>query len=389
MESFYIKRTLEKELTRLSGLYNAVVVTGPRQSGKTTLCKNVFANYHYVNLEDAGLREQIALEPKAFLKQYAAGLIIDEVQQYPELFSYIQVVVDEFPEAHFILTGSSNFALLAKVTQSLAGRAATLTLLPLALSELDDLTDLATDHLIRSGGYPAVWSRNLPVIDASRNYYNTYIERDVRQLLNIRDMLRFQSFIRLCAGRIGTEFNASALSNETGVAVPTIQEWLSVLEASYVVFRLPPFFRNVGKRLVKSPKLYFCDTGLACFLLGIETDAQLDTHPLRGALFENLVVLEFYKSQLHHGKLPNLYFYKDKSQREVDLVQEQGNTLQAYEIKSARRFHRSFTDNLQYFQKVAGKDVVSTKVIYDGEVNSDLMINGILNFRELPAGNFY
>lgn len=389
MESFYIKRTLEKELTRLSGLYNAVVVTGPRQSGKTTLCKNVFANYHYVNLEDAGLREQIALEPKAFLKQYAAGLIIDEVQQYPELFSYIQVVVDEFPEAHFILTGSSNFALLAKVTQSLAGRAATLTLLPLALSELDDLTDLATDHLIRSGGYPAVWSRNLPVIDVSRNYYNTYIERDVRQLLNIRDMLRFQSFIRLCAGRIGTEFNASALSNETGVAVPTIQEWLSVLEASYVVFRLPPFFRNVGKRLVKSPKLYFCDTGLACFLLGIETDAHLDTHPLRGALFENLVVLEFYKSKLHNGKLPNLYFYKDKSQREVDLVQEQGNTLQAYEIKSARRFHRSFTDNLQYFQKVAGKDVVSTKVIYDGEVNSDLMINGILNFRELPAGNFY
>lgn len=385
MKAVYIKRALEKELTRLSALYSAVVVTGPRQSGKTTLCKNVFPDHHYVNLEDVGLREQISLEPKAFLKQYASGLIMDEIQQYPELFSYIQVVVDEMPQARFVLTGSSNFALLAKVTQSLAGRAATLTLLPLALSELDDLTELTTDHLIRSGGYPAVWSRNIPANDASRNYYNTYIERDVRQLLNIKDMLRFQTFIRLCAGRTGSEFNASALSNETGVAVPTIREWLSVLEASYVVLRLPPFFRNVGKRLVKTPKLYFCDTGLACFLLGIETDDQLATHPLRGALFENLVVLEFYKSQLHRGKLPNLYFYKDKSQREVDLIREHGSKLHAYEIKSARRFHKSFADNLQYFKRIAGEDVASTNVIYDGEVNSDFTFNRTLNFRDLPG----
>ncbi len=385
METVYIKRALEKELTRLSRLYAAVVITGPRQSGKTTLCKNLFPGYHYVNLEDVGLREQIALEPKAFLKQYASGLIIDEIQQFPELFSYIQVVVDELPQAHFILTGSSNFALLAKVTQSLAGRAATLTLLPLALSELEGIADMETDHLIRNGGYPAVWSRQLPVSDASRNYYNTYIERDVRQLLNIKDMLRFQTFIRLCAGRIGTELNASALSNETGVAVPTIQEWLSVLEASYVVFRLPPFFRNVGKRLVKTPKLYFCDTGLACFLLGIENNEQLATHPLRGALFENLVVLEFYKARLHRGKQLNLYFYKDKSQREVDLIQENGQALHAYEIKSARRFHKAFTDNLQYFRSVAGEEVGSTKVIYDGEANTDLPYNGVINFRKLPG----
>lgn len=377
----FINRALHQELERLSGLYPVVVVTGPRQSGKTTLCKKQFPGYHYVNLEDISIREQIALAPKAFLQQYAAGLIIDEAQQYPELFSYIQVVSDALDAAKFILTGSSNFSLMEKITQSLAGRAAMLTLLPLSLAELGNRIKVDTDTILLNGGYPAVWAKKIPVQDVSRNYYNTYIERDVRQLLNVKDMTRFQTFIRLCAGRTGTELNASALSNEVGVSVPTIKEWLSTLEASYILFRLPPFYRNIGKRLVKSPKLYFYDTGLVCFLLGIENEKQLAAHPLRGAIFENLVVLEFIKMRFNAGKLPNLFYYRDQSQHEVDMISEKGNSLYAYEVKSARSFHKKFTANLDYFRKAVGKQVVSTQVIYDGEININTPENGMVNFR--------
>lgn len=230
-----------------------------------------------------------------------------------------------------MLTGRSNFALIEKVTQSLAGRAATLTLLPFSLKKLGRRTQtVTTDTLLFNGGYPAVWAKKIPVQDVSRNYYNTYIERDVRQLLNVKDLTKFQTFIRLCAGRVGAEWNASALPNEVGISVPTVNEWLSVLEASYIIFRLPPFYRNVGKRLTKTPKLYFCDTGLACFLLGVENEKQLATHPLRGAIFENLVVLEFLKNRFNKGKLPNLFYYRDKLQWEVDIIQKQGSELHAY-----------------------------------------------------------
>ncbi|WP_211229779.1 ATP-binding protein [Olivibacter sitiensis] len=360
-----------------------MVITGPRQSGKTSLCKHQFPDYHYVNLENPSIREQILTAPKAFLEQYADGLIIDEAQHLPELFSYIQVIVDENEQTKFVLTGSSNFSLLQGITQSLAGRAVVLTLLPFSLKEIGQNIDKSTDKLMLNGGYPAVWAKNIPIQDVAQNYYNTYIERDVRQLLNIKDITRFQTFIKLCAGRIGTEFNASSLSNEIGVSVPTIQEWLSVLEASYVLFRLPPFFKNIGKRLVKSPKIYFYDTGLACFLLGIENEQQLTTHPLRGAVFENMVVLEFFKNRYNQGKLPNLYFYRDKSQNEVDLIEEKGTQLFAYEIKSAKIFTKGFVRNLDYFRKVAGDDVVSTQVIYDGENDIYSLENGMVNFRNM------
>lgn len=379
----FLQRQLHSELIRLSGLYAVMVVTGPRQSGKTSLCKHQFRGYHYVNLENPITREQILTAPKAFLEQYAKGLIIDEAQHLPELFSYIQVIVDENEQAKFVLTGSSNFSLLQGITQSLAGRAAVLTLLPFSLKEIGRAIDKNTDTLMLNGGYPAVWAKNIPVLDVVQNYYTTYIERDVRQLLNIKDITRFQTFIKLSAGRIGTEINASSLSNEIGMSVPTIQEWLSVLEASYVLFRLPPFFRNIGKRLVKSPKIYFYDTGLACFLLGIENEQQLATHPLRGAVFENMVVLEFFKNRYNEGKLPNLYFYRDKSQNEVDLIEEKGAKLYAYEIKSAKAFTKGFVKNLDYFRKVAGDDVASTQVIYDGENDIYTPENGMLNFRNL------
>lgn len=383
-KQLFLERDLSRALERLTRLYSVVVITGPRQSGKTSLCKHHFSTYAYVNLENPATREQVLVNPKAFLEQYAVGgLIIDEAQHLPELFSYVQVVVDENEATRFVLTGSSNFALLQGITQSLAGRAAILTLLPFSLNEINKEVD--TNNLIFNGGYPAIWAKNIPIQDVAQNYYNTYVERDVRQILNIKDLSRFQTFIRLCAGRIGTEFNASALSNEIGVSVPTIQEWLSVLEASYVLFRLPPFFRNIGKRLVKTPKIYFYDTGLACYLLGIENERQLETHPLRGALFENMVVLEFVKRRFNAGKVPKLFFYRDKSQREVDLIEENGTELYAYEIKSAKAFTKSFVHNLDYFRQVAGKDVVSTQVIYDGEMDINTPENGMLNFRNIES----
>lgn len=381
-----IKRQQADELKRVNKIYSVIVVTGPRQSGKTTLCKAVFGNYHYVNLEDLSLRELILTSPKAFLKQYSKGLILDEVQNVPEILSYIQLVVDEDAKAKFILTGSNNFTLMEKLTQSLAGRSAVFSLLPLSLQELGTKThNTDTDTLILNGGYPAVWGKKIPVYDVSKNYYNTYVERDVRQLLNIKDISSFQLFIRLCAGRVASEFNASSLSNEIGVSVPTIKQWLSVLEASYIAFRLPPFYRNIGKRLVKSAKLYFYDTGLACFLLGIENIKQLASHPLRGALFENMVVLEFIKSRLNQGKNLNLYFYRDKSQNEIDLIEENGAQLKAYEIKSAKSFTKSFTKGLDYLRKIKGigDNVISTQIIYDGEQEILSNENGICNFRNL------
>ena len=385
MNNLFIDRELKDEIIRLSQHFSVLTITGPRQSGKTTLCRNLFSNYHYVNFEDIATSEIIKANPKEYLKQHLAGLILDEVQQYPELFSYVQVVADDNPKAHFILTGSSNFALMQKVTQSLAGRSAVLTLLPLSLSELGDKKQpFSTNELLLKGGYPAGWAKNIPMADVYRNYYNTYIERDVRQLLNIKDMSKYQIFIRLCAGRVGNEFNASAFSNEIGVTVHTIQDWLSTLEASYIVFRLPPFFRNMGKRLIKSPKIYFYDTGLLCFLLGIENENHLSTHPLRGTIFENMVVLEFLKNRFNAGKLSNLYYYRDKSQREVDIVQEFGEKFKAYEIKSATSFHKDFFSNLDYLKNLLKERLTSTQVIYNGETTLNVAENGIVNFRNIP-----
>lgn len=219
--------------------------------------------------------------------------------------------------------------------------------------------------------------------DVARNYYNTYVERDVRQLLKVKDLMSFQTFIRLCAGRIGTELNLNSLSNEIGVSSPTLKEWFSILEASYVVFMLPPFFKNIGKRLIKSPKIYFYDTGLACFLLGIENEKQLTSHPLRGNLFENMVVLEFYKHRLNQGKLPNFSFYRDKSQKEIDLLEENAGKITAYEIKSAKVFTKSFTTNLDYLKNLLPDDIISTQVIYDGELDIPSIENGMVNFRNV------
>lgn len=323
------------------------------------------------------------MDPKGFMRAHTGNMIIDEVHHYPELFSLIQIVVDEQPDRKFILTGSSNFALLQSITQSLAGRAAVLTLLPLSLQELGDAIQVMdTDALMLSGGYPRLWAvPDFPRDAFYRNYYTTYIERDVRQIVNIKDMTLFQKFIRLCAGRVGMELNASNLSNEVGVATSTVTNWLSMLSASYIAYLLPPYFANVRKRLVKTPKFYFYDVGLACYLLGIESTAQLSVHPLRGNLFENMVINEAVKNRLNQGKDPNLYFYRDKSQNEVDLIYEQGEALQAYEIKSAQTFNKEFYKGILYVKNLFGDKIARSAVIYDGDYEVIAQENGFLNFR--------
>lgn len=384
-KQIYYQRHISGEIERLSAYYPVIVITGPRQSGKTTLCRKQFPDFHYANMENLSLREQVLTSPEAFITQYHKGLIIDEVQNVPELLSYIQVVADEKKDSHIILTGSNNFALLQSITQSLAGRASVLTLLPLSLSEIGNLHQKSTDLLILNGGYPAIWGEHIPAGDVCQNYYNTYVERDIRQMLKIKNLIQFQTFIKLCAGRTGSVFNASALSGEVGVSVPTIQEWLSVLEASYILFRLPPFFRSIGKRLIKTPKIYFYDTALLCYLLGIENEKHLEMHPLRGSIFENMVVLEFFKNAFNRGKMPRFYFYRDQSQKEVDLIEEKGMDLFAYEIKSAKSFTKSFLSNLNYIKRVAGDDVKLTQLIYDGKEGIKSTHNGIINFRELQS----
>ena len=384
MVNNFINRTISNEIQRLKSHFPVIVLTGPRQSGKTTLSKNLFANYHYIDVMRVTEKELIEAAPENFLKKYASGLIIDEAQSYPELFTYIKIVADELPDSNFVLTGSNNFALMEKVTESLAGRAATLVLLPLSLDELtSEKLTTNTNTLLFNGGYPAVWSKKIPAVDLCRQYYNLYIERDVRQLINIKDLSKFQIFIKLCAGRIGTEFNAQSLSNEIGISVPTIQEWLSVLEASYLVFRLPPFYENIGKRLIKTSKIYFYDTAIVCFLLGIETSEQLISHPLRGMIFENFVILEFLKNRFNEGKANNLFFYRDQSQYEIDILQQYGQQYRAYEIKSSITFHTDFLKNFKFIKSLLKERLISTKVIYDGSTEINVEENGVINFRNI------
>ena len=380
-----INRDLSNEFLRLSELFPVVTLVGPRQSGKTTLCKMLFPDFLYFNLEDVRNREMIAPDAFDFFLRQNQNIILDEVHNMPELFSTIQVFVDEHPERRFILTGSSNFALLEKITQSLAGRTAVLTLLPLSLHELKDFSS-DTDTLMFDGGYPAVWSTARTSMDVCRHYYNTYIERDVRKIVNINEISRFQHFMRLCATRVGCEFNASELSNEIGISVKTAQHWLAVLNASYIVAMLPPYYRNIGKRIVKRHKLYFLDTGLACFLLGIENKEQLENHPLRGNIFENMVVIEFLKSRYNLGKEPNVFFYRDSQQKEVDIIQERGfDNLYAFEIKSAKSYHSDFEKNLNYFRNLFKNSVKSTQTLYDGVFELDTPNNGYLNYRNNEA----
>ncbi|MDR1004117.1 MAG: ATP-binding protein [Prevotellaceae bacterium] len=368
--------------------YPVVTLTGPRQSGKTTLCRELFPELPYVNLESVDTLRRIQEDVNLFFEAYPEGVIIDEVHHLPRLFSDIQVIVDEDRfrgnvKRKFIVTGSSNFSLLEKITQSMAGRTSVLTLLPLSERELQHAgIDAETNRLILNGGYPAVWKSESIRKQLYGDYSTTYIERDVRNLVNLKDLSAFQIFIRLCAGRIGTEFNASALSVAVGVSVNTIRHWLSVLAASYTIYLLMPYHANIGKRLTKTPKLYFYDTGLASYFLGIETEEQLATHPLRGALFENMVINEIKKESLNSGNDEPFYFYRDKTGREIDLIRMTGLEVEAYEIKANKSFSADYYKHLKYFRELTGKSLIRTAVIYDGAERQPYRMNGLYNFRE-------
>ena len=386
-----INRSLTSYMNGIFNYLPVITLTGPRQSGKTTLCRRLFENLAYTNLEDVATLAEMEYDPKGFLAKHPEGMIIDEAQRFEQIFSYLQVAVDEdrmsgSGSRRFVVTGSSNFALMQKASQSMAGRTAVLTLLPLSVAELKvHYPDAITSEYILRGGYPAVWMAG----DEGRkiilsNYYTTYVERDLRQLVNLKDLHPFHTFIRLCAGRIGSEFNASALSVEVGVSVPTIKSWLSILEASYIIHLLPPYHANINKRLVKTPKLYFCDTGLATWLMGINTTEQLDVHPLRGALFENLVVNEFIKRRYNAGEQPLLYFYRDQRQHEVDLIEEMaGGNIHAYEIKSGQTYRKDYFTQLNYLRSLLPDNVIRTQVIYDGEQENYQDNDGIINYRNI------
>lgn len=375
-------RELKDELLRLSAQWSVISVTGPRQSGKTTLCKMAFPDYDYVNLEHLPTRSLVADDIDSFIRRHASGLIIDEAQYLPELFSYIQVWADTDKSRRFVLSGSSDFLMMQNITQSLAGRVAVVRLLPLSIGELkEEIDKYTTEELLFRGFFPGVWGDKKTPKDIYENYVSTYLQRDVRQIVNVKDLQPFQHFLVLCAGRVGNEFNASALSNEVGVSSVTIKEWLRILETSYTVFRLMPYYANIGKRLSKTPKIYFYDVGLACLLLGITNAQQLEGHPLKGALFENMVVAEMLKQRFNKGNSNNLFFYRDKSQREVDIIQTEGSRLKAYEVKSAQRYDSSFFNNLNYIKGLFGEQLESTQVVYDGATNIMDPNNGIFNFR--------
>ena len=364
-----IKRSLESTLRELMREFPVVTVTGPRQSGKTTLCQMTFPRKPYVNLEAPDTRLFAQEDPRGFLAQFPNGAILDEFQRVPDLLSYLQPLVDERKKnGIFLLTGSQQLEVLDSVGQSLAGRTALLKLLPLALAELKGGFRVNTiDELIWKGFYPRIHVQKINPGKILANYIETYVERDLRQLINVKDLRLFQRFLGLCAGRVGQILNLNSLANDVGVSQPTARTWLSILEASFIIFLLPPFFRNFSKRLIKSPKLYFVDVGLAAHLLGISDLKHVSRDPLRGGLFENLVVMEALKNLYNAGKRSNLFFFRDSSGNEVDLVIEKGRELHALEIKSGATVVSDFFSSLKGFRKVVGADLLSAWVVYGGE----------------------
>ncbi len=371
----YIDRLITDTIIRAEVSFPVIVITGPRQSGKSTLSTHIFPTYEKYNFEDLGLKDIVMSDPKGFLNKCGDKVILDEVQNVPELFSYIQLIVDEYPNRRFVLTGSSNFALMERITQSLAGRAALFTLLPFSIKELGGCKDIPTDQLLFNGFYPRVLAGNQDADIYYSSYYSTYVERDLRQIKNITNLGLFQTFIRLLAARVGSEFNASQLSTEIGVSATTVRNWLSLLQTSYIAFQLHPYYVNISKRLTKTPKIYFYDTGLLCFLLEIENSVQLRNHPLRGAIFENLAVIELLKERLNAAKLPNLYYYRENKGREVDIVRVSGLSMDIFEVKSSQTFNKSFIKNLNYLKELLGDQIHNSTVVYDGATIPPLAIN--------------
>lgn len=365
-----IERDLQTQLLALFSQYPLVAVLGPRQAGKTMLARKAFPALAYVSLEDLDMRHYAAQDPRGFLQQYQSGAIIDEAQLVPSLFSYLQTHVDLADKpGQFVLTGSHNFLLMESISQSLAGRVAILQLLPLSFSELKAGGHLPQQYeqLIVTGSYPRIYRDQLEPYAWYQNYIRTYVERDLRQVKNVLDLSSFQLFMKLCAGRVGQTINLSALASECGITHKTAKEWLGVLQVSGLIVLLQPYYRNFNKRLVKMPKLYFVDTGIACALLGITDHQHLHSHFARGALFENLIILELIKTRLNQNQPLDFHYWRDQAGHEVDCVFEIEQMLRALEIKSGRTINSDYFKQLHYWLNLAEGQAAQGFLVYGGD----------------------
>jgi uncharacterized protein len=364
-----IQRTAKTRLTKLVRTFRSVAVVGPRQSGKTTLCKVVFPQKPYLSLENPDTLEFAKADPRGFLGQFKNGAILDEIQRAPHLFSYLQQVLDETKrKGLFILTGSNNFLLQENITQTLSGRIAYLQLLPLSFQELKDSKKIKADYgwHILHGGYPEVIAKKINPVDWYAGYINTYVERDVRQLKNISNLSQFTKLLKLCAGRTGQILNLTSLSNDCGIDQKTAAAWLSVLQSSYIIYLLKPYHGNFNKRVIKTPKLYFYDTGVACSLLGISNAKQIATHALKGALFENMIAGELLKERFNAGAADNLYYWRDKTGNEVDILLDKAGKLTAMELKAGETISQDFFKGLEYFSSL-NNNKIQKLLIYGGK----------------------
>ena len=364
-----IHRTAAARLIRLAKTFRSVAVVGPRQSGKTTLCKNVFPNKPYLSLENPDTLEYVKADPRGFLSQFKNGAILDEIQRAPSVFSYLQQILDETKKKGlFILTGSNNFLLQENITQTLAGRIAYQQLLPLSLQELKDVKKLKSEYAkhVWQGGYPEIVNTKINASDWHAGYISTYVERDVRQLKNISNLSQFTKLLRLCAGRTGQILNLTSFSNDCGIDQKTVAAWLSVLQSSYIIYLLKPYHGGFNKRITKTPKLYFYDTGVACSLLGITDAKQIATHAAKGALFENMIVSELLKERFNIGASDNLYYWRDKTGNEVDVLMDESGELTALELKAGETISSDFFKGLEYFSSLTKKPV-KQYLVYGGK----------------------
>jgi len=380
-----IKRKISDRAKYLLSKFPILTITGPRQSGKTTLIKHLFKDFEYFSLENPDTRLLINDDPRGFLNNVKEGIVLDEVQKNPEFFSYIQTFSDENPDIKIILSGSQNFELIQNITQSLAGRTAILKLLPFSIEEITSagISINNYENAIFTGGYPRIFDKEINPSDFYSYYIQTYVERDVRQIKNITNVNLFLKFVKLCAGRTATLLNMNSLANDTGISVNTAKSWLSVLEASYIIFRLPPFYENYNKRVVKMPKLYFYDTGLVCSLLGLENQNQLSTYYKKGDLFENLIINELLKNRFNRGKENNLFFWRTGKGNEIDCVFEKNGQINALEIKSSATYKSEYFKNLKYWNKISKNEERFSHLIYTGEITQKTKFGNLISWKNI------
>lgn len=382
----YIHRKIEETILEASKYFSVIAVSGPRQSGKSTLLTQLFPLYEKYSLKDLNILDYAKNDPIAFLNQTDEGMFIDEIQRCPQLLDYIQGIVDNNPKRHFALSGSSNFEVMKNLSESLAGRAGVFDLLPMSIQEVTGKVDLDNlNQILYNGLYPSICAKKNIAKFFYPSYVRTYLEKDVRDLLQIKDQIRFTKFLKLCAARIGSLFNASELGAEVGVSSKTISHWLSVLQASYLITLLPPYYENIPKRLVKTPKLYFNDPGLACYLLDIESPQQLDRDKMRGAIFENMIVMEAIKHRYNMGLEGGVFFYRDSNQNEVDLLIKQEGELTAIEVKSSMTYSSSFEKALTQIEGWIKTPISKKAIVYSGDFENTSGNINLINYRHISS----